>query len=259
MPNYVLGRGKLFFDQFLPGTNTKTGERYLGNSPALSLTSESESLDHFNSDEGINVKDDSVTLSTNRTGSFTLDDISMENIALFFNATLAPVTQSSGSVVDEQASAGVVKGAYYQLGVPTNPAGVRGVSAVTVKAGASAGAATALVAGTDYDVDLALARVYIRPGSSVNTAHNLYVSYTRAANSREQAVVNSGATVEGALRFIAINAKGVNRDYYFPKVTISPNGDFSLKGDDWQQLPFNLEILKLNDSTASMYIDGRAA
>jgi hypothetical protein len=259
MPNYVLGRGKLYFDQFLPGTTTKTGELYLGNSPALSLTSESETLDHFNSDEGINVKDDSVTLQTNRTGSFTLDDISMPNIALFFNASLAAVAQSSGTATDELVSTGFKLDGYYQLGVPTNPAGVRGVSAVTVKAGATAGAAVTLTLGTDYELDATLARVHILPGSGANVAHNLYVTYTRAANTREQGTVNSGATVEGALRFIAINAKGINRDYYFPKVTVSPNGDFSLKGDDWQQLPFNLEILKLNDATASMYIDGRAA
>lgn len=257
MPNYVLGRGKLFFDQFAPGTTTRTGERYIGNTPAFNLTTESETLDHFNSDEGINVKDDSVTLQTNRTGSFTADDIDVDNIALFFNATKSTVTQTATPVTDEQISTGIVEGRYYQLGIPLNPAGVRGVGSVTIASGADAGSASSLTLNTHYTLDAALGRIYIIPGSGVNTAHNLYADYTPTANSREQLTVTSGATVEGALRFIAFNAKGTNRDYYFPKVTLSPNGDYALKGDEWQQMEFTMEALQLNDSTATMYIDGR--
>ena len=77
---YTLGRGRLYFDAFLPNTKTKTGERYFGNTPSLSLTIESESLDHYDSDAGVRVKDDSVLLQLNRTGQFVTDNIDPENV-----------------------------------------------------------------------------------------------------------------------------------------------------------------------------------
>ena len=48
--NYVLGRGKLYFDRFPDGTKTPTGERYFGNTPSFSMSLDSETLDHYNSD-----------------------------------------------------------------------------------------------------------------------------------------------------------------------------------------------------------------
>jgi hypothetical protein len=40
-------------------------------------------------------------------------------------------------------------------------------------------------------------------------------------------------------------------------VRLSPNGEYALKGDEWQQMSFNLDIQKLNDTTESIYVDGR--
>ena len=255
---YKLGRGKIFFDKFAPGTKIRTGELYLGNTPEFNLSAESETLDHFYSDEGVRVKDDSVVLQTNRTATVVTDNISKDNIALWFNGTKSTVTQTATPVADELVSSGsIIKEAYYQLGTSLNKAGIRGCTAVTISAGASAGAATPLVLNTDYTLDAALGRIQILPGATVTATHNLYADFTPTANTREQITVTSGATVDGALRFVAVNPKGENVDYYMPYVTLSPNGDFALKGDDWQQLPFNIEILQLDDNTASIYADGR--
>ena len=46
-------------------------------------------------------------------------------------------------------------------------------------------------------------------------------------------------------------------DYFFPAVSLSPNGDFALKGDEWQQIPLNVEILK-GATNEAIYADGRA-
>lgn len=258
MANYVLGRGKVFFDRFATGTKIKTGERYFGNTPEFSMTADSEVLDHFNSDEGVRVKDASVTLQTNRTATLVGDDIMKANVALFFNATGDTVTQTATPVADELVSSGsIIKGSYYQLGTSINKAGVRGCTSVTISAGGSAGTATPLVLNTDYTLDAALGRIQILPGATVTATHNLYADFTPTANTREQLVVTSGTTVEGALRFVSYNAQGEQTDFYMPYVTLSPNGDFALKGDDWQQLSFNVEILQLDASTASIYIDGR--
>jgi hypothetical protein len=68
----------------------------------------------------------------------------------------------------------------------------------------------------------------------------------------------SNSQVEGALFFEATNPVGLRFDYTFPYVQLSPDGDFQLKGDEWQQLSFTFEALKLNDTTETVYINGRA-
>src|SRR5690242_11248499 len=82
--NYTLGRGKLYFAKFLTGTQNTNGERYIGNTPALGLKFDATMLDHYDSDQGIKEKDDSITLQVNREGSFTTDNVSPENLALLF-------------------------------------------------------------------------------------------------------------------------------------------------------------------------------
>jgi len=42
-----------------------------------------------------------------------------------------------------------------------------------------------------------------------------------------------------------------------PYVKLMPNGDFALKGDEWQQLSFNIEVLK-KGTLEAVYMDGRA-
>lgn len=254
---YTLGRGKLYFDQFVKGTQTKTGERYFGNTPEFNLTVESESLDHFNSDEGVRVKDDSVLLELNRTGSFITDHISPENIALFFLAEASTLTVASATAQEYTFTRAVEADRYYQIGESaSNPTGDRNISNVTIVDADNSG--TTFVEGTDYTVDLALGRLYVPAGSAM-VGKKPKITRDIAASTRTQIVSQADAVVEGALRFIAYNPKGELLDYYFPHVRVSPNGDFALKGDEWQQLSFTIEVLKLDENTASMYIDGRPA
>ena len=86
------------------------------------------------------------------------------------------------------------------------------------------------------------------------------VDYVISSSTREQ-VISAGTQVKGALRVIAENSEGTNRDYYLPSVTLAPNGDFVLKGDgtSWLTMKLDMEVLKKDDSTAAVYIDGRAA
>jgi hypothetical protein len=253
--NYTLGRGKVYFDRFVPGTTTKTGERYLGNTTEFNLTVTTESLDHFDSDQGLRVKDQTVLLEVSRAGSIVTDEISTENLALFFLAEAATITEAGGAVTDETAT--VQQGMYYQLGAnDTAPAGVRDVSAVTVCA-AAVGASPYTLAD-DYTVDAELGRIYIVPGGAITDDSTVYFNYTVDASTREQ-IVTADTTIEGALRYVAYNAQGTKRDYYLPYTKMSPSGDFSLKGEDWLQLTFDVEVLKLSDTVEAIYIDGRPA
>ena len=252
--NYTLGRGELWFDRFADQVSlTASGERYFGNTPEFNATIESENLEHYNSDRGVREKDESIVLQTNRTASFTTDNVSPENLALFFFGTSEVFSTAGGSVVGET-FVDVIKGLTYQLGAsPTNPSGTRNVSAVAVRKGA-----TTLVANVDYTLDAALGRITVlTTGSTVITGDDLAVDYTTGAQTRER-IVSGTTAVGGALRYISYNPQGKKFDWFMPYVKLSPNGDFALKGDEWQSIPFNIEILK-KGTLEALYIDGRPA
>ena len=266
---YTLGRGEVFFNKFKPGTNIGEGERYLGNTPEYSLTNDVETLDHFNSDRGLREKDESVLLEISSSGSMNCDNISGENVALFFLGNL--LTKSSTSVTaQKEVFTSWKRGLTLQLGTTdTTPTGVRKVS--NVKVGKAASGATLNLSGDisaipgvtivdaagNYEVDLELGRLYLEPTSTeINGGIKLVVQFDVAAQSREM-VISSNDVVQGSLRFVAHNAKGENKDYFFPKVTLSPDGDYNLKGDDWQSMGFTFEALKLQ-GRERVYIDIRA-
>lgn len=358
--NYTIGRGKLYFDQFADGTTTRTGERYLGNSPEFSLNQSSEDLDHYSSDEGIRVKDASVTLSQENGGSFTLDSISPENMAMWFLGNKGTVVIASATGLTKVAV--VTRGTYVQLGETTaapqghggvtnivinSPTGVKATGAYTITANPAAndtvviggstitwkasgavgaqvnigaditasaaalaayinansvalgvtatsalgvvtlkanvggvagnaitttevgtntafGAATLtggatgpIAALNNWEVDLTTGRLKILDTAvDVADGDTLTITYDTAAQTLSQ-VIAKGLSIYGALRFISANPVGKKTDYFFPYVKITPDGDFNLKGDDWQSLGFTVDILKLNDTTERIYTTNR--
>mgnify|MGYP000950039941 CR=1 FL=1 len=259
--NYTLGRGRVFFDRFAPNAvvNALTrgdGERYLGNTPEFSTTSESEDLEHFDSDAGIRTKDDSVQLTLDRSGTFTCDNIDPENIALYFLGVASSVVQVSATAVIEVFTA-AKRGRFYQLGVTeANPAGVRNVSNVVVKSGGAPTWGTTVAAAGNYEVDEVRGRIYVESDSADIDEEDLQITYDVAASTRER-VVSGSASVYGALRFVADNPKGPNRDYFLPYVKLAPDGDYALKGDEWQTMGFGFEVLKKASNIEAMYIDGQ--
>lgn len=251
--NHTLGRGEVHFALFKPGTQDADGFRYIGNTPELNLTIESENLDHFSSDRGIREKDESVSLETNRTGSLITDHISPANIALFFFGSSEVISQASAAGL-EYVIRGAKAGMSYQIGATAqNPSGAAGLSGVTVKVGA-----TALVADTDYEIDLdtgfltfsSTLAALANPATATAT-----VEYSLRAMSRTQ-VISGSEPVEGSIRYKSFNPKGDRIDYYLPWVKLSPNGDYALKGDEWQQIPLTIEVLKRADMEA-IYANGR--
>lgn len=252
--NYTLGKGRVFFDPYNSNGAT-TGERYLGNCPSVELTVDNETLEHFSSESGIQEKDDEVLLRVTRTTTITCDNLSEENLALFLIGGTATISQTATPVVDESIT--VKKSRHYQLGVSSsNPSGVKGVSSVTVT---GSGGTPTYVLDTDYSLDADLGRIYILPGGSITDDSVILVDYTPTANSRTQVASQSLTAVEGALRFVADNPKGTNRDLYAPKVQLKPNGSFQFIGEEWMQVGFTIEFLKKDSTTAAAYIDGRPA
>ncbi|HGE7051783.1 TPA: Ig-like domain-containing protein [Serratia marcescens] len=266
--NYVVGRGKVYFDRFQDGTNRKTGEMYFGNTPEFTINTDSETLDHYSSDHGMRVMDASVLLEASQGGTFTCDNIAADNLALWFLGEVATTTQTQQTDAKEVFNP-VLRGRYYQLGTTDdNPTGVRNVENFQmVKADASVSisvgdgdistipGATVVPPAGNYEIDLEGGRIYIEmdaPDLAGNV--QIAVQYDVGAQKRTL-VIGKSNMVYGALRMISDNPVGLNKNYYFPKVSLAPDGDYALKGDDWQVMSFTFKAMQLNNITQRVYID----
>lgn len=257
--NYTLGRGEVHFSRFLPASQTPEGYRYLGNTPEFNLTIESDELEHFSSDEGIRELDDSVPLEVTRSGSLITDNIDPENVALFFFGDASVLTQASVVAAPEMLM-NILAGHSYQLGVtPARPAGYMGINPTGFSVDNLSGVGgTALVAGTDYTMNFDTGIITFLPGSllAIDGA-DIEVTYAVRASSRS-VVLSGSQPVEGAMKFISKNPKGSDVVITMPYVKLSPNGDYALKGDDWQQIPLSISVLK-PDVGEAIYRNGLPA
>lgn len=357
--NYVVGRGRLFFGQFKPNTREPRGQLYFGNTPALSLAQSEDTLDHYSSEGGVRVKDASVSLQNDSSGSFQCDNISLENLALWFrgfqstnieagsasatgtltfstavpvdgdtvtingqeitfvdadpvgmqvliaatigaqatalanfindltatlgvtatvnaaevtvtanapgeggnaiallkdfatpaNMTLSGATLAGGTSTTETIG-DVERGRWYQLGkTDALPQGVRRIGSVTITG----------VDPASFTVDAAAGRIYIKPeAEDIVDGDDLEVKFGVEAGVDDIVIARSDI-IEGEMQFVANNAAGLNSDYFWPYVKLSPDGDFSLKGDEWQSMTFNFEILKRDALIERQYITRRRA
>lgn len=263
--NYTLGRGKLYFAQFSAdqvsagigaATMPANGSKYLGNTPEISMTSSEESLDHFDSDQGVRTKDDSVSLQLDRTGSFTCDNISKENWGMTLLAAGVTAINQTSATASIYLTGAVKRDRFYQIGATESlPTGVREISNVVVNKG-SPGFATVVAASGNYQVDELRGRIYIMANATdIPEDTELQITYDQGAGVRDQIVAGSSA-IYGALHYVADNPKGTNRDIFWPYVKLAPDGDLALKGDDWMTMGFTFEALKKATSIATQYVDG---
>lgn len=251
--NFVLGAGKLYFDPFDANGNL-TGERYLGDTPGFEVTIETDNLEKWGSDTAVAEKLRDITTQVTRNSSIQCDNINDDNLALFVIGAMQTLSSSAGSVTDEELGS-VIGDRYYQLGVSdSTPTGVRDVTNVVVHDGSTGGTSYAL--NTDYTVDLTLGRLYVVEGGDLE-GNEAFVDYDTTAGSRTQVLSSDTAPKSGALRFIADNTEGENRDLFAPEVKLRPNGAMAYKSrDTWQQMQFTAELLSPGTKSA-LYIDGR--
>lgn len=252
--NIVLGAGRVYFDEKDANGNL-TGERYLAETPDFSLTIESEKLEEYSSDGPTAEKLLDITKSVNRKGACTVKDISGENLAMFIMGDLGSLNTSAAPVLADPVNGGqaVKADRWYQLGVDaTHPAGLRGLTGVVIKDGA-----TDLVLGDDYTLDAETGRIQVVSGGAA-VGKVLTADFNTTAVSWESITSNDLGAKTGAVRWVSDNTSGENRDAYLPDVVMSPSGDFQWKSRDTvQTLGFEIGIQKPSDGRAAVYIDGR--
>lgn len=255
--HYVIPRGRVFFDRF-DQAGHPTGERYLGNCPGFTVEIKSEKAEHYSSESGLRQKDMSIVVQVDRTGTLTVDNLSLDNLALFIAGDLATLAQAADSAVVEELD--VIQGRYYQLGVTAqSPVGARDISGLVVTGTDSS--ATTYVEDEDYAVDAALGRVQILVGGAIaatGTPETAEFAYAQAASAWDLAATGTVSELRGAIRFVADNASGDNRDVYMPTVSLAPTGELKLVADDtdFNAMEFALDILAPSGGSA-IYFSGR--
>lgn len=350
LKKYVVGRGRVYFDRFETGTQTPTGERYLGNTPGLTTTSTYQNLDHYSSDEGTRLKDDTVQLQADRGGTLQIDNITMPNVALMFGSSVTTLLQGANTGIAETFT--MKAGHIYQLGsnddhpdgarnvtnvVVTNNSGIHASGYITVGAQPTAadvihvnGQLITFVASSPAIHEIVIGPTAVATAQGIKAEINAYPDLYDVHASGDGAVIDlvanaagtagnsigltetvtgagftvSGATlaggsasgvitstgnftidtdraritvldapaditdgdvvavtydtlvyerslvvdeenqVEGSVRFEADNAKGPDKDVFWPRVRLTPNGEFALKGETWQVMSFTMDVLQ---------------
>ena len=256
--NIVIGSGEMFID-LLDDDDKPTGERYLGDGAAASLSVTTERMQVFSGTGPVAKKLVDKVRSLTRSMSITLHDMSPENLALFIGGEApADITETAAAVTDETLT--VKKGHWYQLGVSDDkPTGVGAIASagVTVKKGTSGN--TAATVKIDYTIDADRGRIYIDPKGGIADG-KIRVSYTPVAASRKQVKTGDLREIRAAVRYIEDTDTGKGRNYYAPLCSVGAAGEMALMSRDTeQQIQLACEILEPGSGKAALLIDGVGA
>lgn len=255
--NFVVPAGYVYFDREDSSGNL-TGERYIGQTPGFSISvSSPDAIDLYSSDGPIAELLSRVVTRVTRSAKMTTQNANADNVAAFLIGDVASGSTTAGSVTNEPIT--VKKGLWYQLGVSsTDPAGVRDVTSVVIT---NAAGTTTYVAGTDYLIDLELARFQVIATGTITEGAIVHVDYTKQARTWERIVSAATGAVFGAVRVISDNTTGLGRDWYFPRVQLAPDGELALKSRDaYQEIGWSMELQQRQVGSvkrAQVYVDGR--
>lgn len=239
----VLGRGRLYFNAFAPGTQQGTGERYLGNTPAFSVSRSVESVSRVRSIGGLKYKSDPIVVSESLTASISTDNISSENFAHWFHASETNALLSGKAfevnVVADHAKLIKLFDTEDGYDQSTNIVSLE-VYRGTVE--------VPLLGNFDTRMLQYGLLTILENARDVFDGDSLRLK-VRTGESKVSPLKPTNKSLQGSLRFLSNNIVGSDFDYFFPIVSVMPSGSIDLKGDDFQQIVFNVEVLKLNPST----------
>lgn len=89
--NYTLGKGMLYLARYSEDAAvTEADFKAMGNCPTLTVAVNQEKLEHYSSMGGVNKKDAETTTTLGYTLSPTTDEITNDNLAIFFQGQMLP-------------------------------------------------------------------------------------------------------------------------------------------------------------------------
>lgn len=244
--DYNLGRGKLYLATMdtTTGLPTEGGYRDLGNCPQFNVNVSEEEWKHFSSMQGLKQVDATATLQIELAGSFSLDELSDENQALFFNATQGThANPATAAQVETEIIEDVVLGKWYDL---RNIAGARYYDIDTAKFvfEKQGSPDVTLVENTDYELDLKMGRIFFLSTATnivAGDAVDMTVTDDAGAVAVTEIKVFQQTEVRYVLKFIGKNAQDADKqsEFQFHQVKLKSNGDQGMISDDASQIAFN--------------------
>lgn len=269
--NYNLGRGIIYFDGDTPTGYTK-GFRDLGNCTEFNISVETETLEHQSYLESLKTIDKELVLSQKMTVSFTLDELNLNNLSLFFlgsnqgtngdgTAVLNPQLQASdnvnlygsGNVLATDRKnvyvPNILVGVWYDLKMTTGGQTRRAYDfetgqVFTIYKNPTDRAGTGgTTISTGFEIDRKMGRFRITSGTWAS-GDWVVVKWTAPAsppaadslsdNDLERVAGLGVSGKEGVLRFIQVNPVNLDHqtEYTFHNVLLRPEGDFNLLNDE---------------------------
>ena len=263
-PNdYIIGRGIIYFAS-VNSSGFPLEFRDLGNAPEFSAQLESETIEHQSSRGGLKQTDKKVNVSISASITMTLDEINFDNLALFLSGGTSEFSQAGGGVTGVQnvklntpdaARPELALGRWYDLynradmssgaAYPGNAADVRAYNLQTSGFAAEKTGSTALTEDTDYIVDYDMGRILLLDTAANRTefplgTETMDVDFTTQATTIQEVAGLTNSEISGAMKFIQKNAadRSVQTEHQFHAVTLSPEGDLSLIGDEFVTMQF---------------------
>lgn len=244
----VLGRGRLFFNRFLPGMKQGEGELYLGNTPGFSVSRDVEEIQRVRSYGGQKYSAGAEIVREIMKGRITTDNIDAENYAIWFGGNVVDALFNSSVDIVETMS--VRRGRWYQLGMSIHPVGISNIKPNPVFA---IGPDVLSIEG-NLELDRLAGRFKVMSDAADivdGDAVTVTFRYHRWATER---VSHISSDVEGSLRFVAEQGYGLQTDQFFPHVVLRPMGQIDAKSDNWQEINFEITVRKLNPATDHVYV-----
>lgn len=245
--NFEFGRGKVYIALESDGF-TNPAYRYLGQTPGFEITMTPERIDLKSSDGPSRETIASVVIENEATGTMACNNVSQENLALFFVGENEEITQSSGAF--SVTIANIKQGFSYFLSESNDDLdSLRDVSAVAI---------SGAVEGVDYTVDEALGLITIIKGSSeIAEGSTKTVTGNKSAKTWTRTNSSDRGEERCRLKFVADNASGENRLLILPLVSLAPSGAYQPQSEDaFVSLDFEFTILK--SGLERIIIDGAA-
>jgi hypothetical protein len=252
---YLLGGGDVMIAE-LTTSGAPKGFRRVGNCPTFTVTASTETYEHNSTQGATPVQDASVPISSASSIGFVLENMSADNLALFFLGDAESYTnplKSAGTDVVFIQNADIVKFSWYQI-YDANGNAVHGITATnSLVLESSAGTPVAMVEDTDYTVDALSGKIQILDTATIDTIiaagatdGNIQATWTLDAAATD-VDITKGMTQTVKAVAVHIHSKNAMDDeevtyYKFHKVSLTPDGDLGLITQEAAQLPFSGQV-----------------
>lgn len=238
---YRLGGGDVFVAN-LTSAGMPKNFNAIGNCPVFTLTATTETYEHDSVQGTVPVQDASVPIRAASTIGFTLENLSAQNLALFFLGGTAVYTNPAVAGFTDVVFiefADIVAEQWYQLYSATDTPvfGITSTNSIVLES--SAGTPVTMSEGTDYNVDAVSGKIFLIGGTQLDTilatdATDGKIQCTLTADGSatlvDQVTGLTDTTKEVAVHIQTKNAFDDDKEttFMFHKVSLVPDGDLNL-------------------------------